>query len=57
MGGVVYALSFVPLPTIPLLVLQTIVGAAVYCLLCHLFRLDSYAYIINYLKELKRKGK
>ena len=57
MGAVVYACCFLPLSNIPLLVLQVVVGVASYSLFCHLLKLDSFVYIINYMKELRKKGK
>ena len=57
MGAVVYACCFLPLSNIPLLALQIVVGVASYSLFCHLLKLDSFVYIINYMKELRKKGK
>ncbi len=57
MGAVVYACCFLPLSNIPLLALQVVVGVASYSLFCHLLKLDSFVYIINYMKELRKKGK
>ena len=56
MGAVVYACSFLPLGNIPLLIIQVIIGAASYCLFCHILKLDSYTYILKYLKDLRSKG-
>lgn len=56
MGCVVYSCSFLPMNNTLLLILQIVVGATVYCLFCYLLKLDSFTYIINYIKEtIKRK--
>ena len=56
MGGVIYACSFLPINNTLLLILQVILGAAVYYVLCRTFKLDSFAYIMNYLKGNIKKG-
>ena len=52
MGIFVYACVFLPFSNILLLVIQVIVGAAIYCLTCMLLKLDSFVYILRYLKDV-----
>ena len=51
MGCTVYSCSFLPMNNTLLLMLQIAVGAIVYCLLCYLLKLDSFTYILNYMKD------
>lgn len=57
MGGVVYLVSFLQLPTLLLLFVQVAVGAAVYVAGSLLLKVDSFHYILKVLKAyLKKKG-
>lgn len=51
MGFVVFCIQFLHLPNVLLLVSQISVGVAVYILLCAAFRLESFCYIVNVIKE------
>ncbi len=53
----VFFMQYLPLPTIVLLVLQVIAGAAIYLLLSMLFKLESYVYTLNILKGLLKRRK
>ena len=56
MGTVVYACGFLPFSNIALLFAQVVAGAAIYCLTCMLLKLDSFVYILGYIKDvLNRK--
>ena len=56
MGTIVYACGYLPFSNILLLLVQVVAGAATYFLTCILLKLDSFVYIIGYLKDLI-KGK
>lgn len=51
MGILVYLCELLPLSSILILVIQIIVGTVVYYLLCKLFRLDSFNYVLEYLHK------
>ena len=60
MGVCVYFTGMIALPTIVTVILQVIVGAAVYILLPILFRFSQFSYILQVLKNFTqsfRKGK
>ena len=60
MGVCVYFTGMIALPTIVTVILQVIVGAAVYILLSILFRFSQFTYILQVLKNFTqsfRKGK
>ena len=50
MGCVVFAIGFIPWHTFVILLIQLILGTLVYWMLCRLFHLTSYDYIVCYLK-------
>jgi O-antigen/teichoic acid export membrane protein len=56
MGTIVYACGYLPFSNILLLLVQVVAGAATYFLTCILLKLDSFVYIIGYLKDVI-KGK
>ncbi len=56
MFGVVYAMNALALPTAALLVLQVIVGAAVYGGLAILFKLESAQFLLQMAGRLRRKA-
>lgn len=56
MGIAVYLIGFLPLPLIPLLVIQVSAGAVIYIGLSKIFRLESFEYILGIVKQyFKRK--
>ena len=60
MGVCVYFTGMISLPTIATVILQVLVGAAVYILLSILFRFSQFTYILQVLKNFTqsfRKGK
>ena len=60
MGVCVYFTGMISLPTIATVILQVLVGAAVYILLSILFRFSQFTYILQVLKSFTqsfRKGK
>ena len=57
MGGAVYACGLLQWNSILVLITQVIVGTLTYYILCRLFRLDSYYYVLDYVKESLRRGK
>lgn len=57
MGFAVFSCKFLPFNSLIILVVQVVVGTAIYILLCKLFKLDSYRYIINYARTMVKKGK
>jgi O-antigen/teichoic acid export membrane protein len=52
MGICVYAVGFLPLPVLPLLVLQILMGAGVYLLLSVVFKISAFSYSLEMLKKL-----
>ncbi len=59
MGVCVKLIEFIPitLPLIVTLILQILVGAAIYILLSKVFKLESFAYLLEMLKSFKNKKK
>lgn len=57
MGGIVYCISFIPLPDIVILLLQIVVGIAVYVIASIVLRIESFYFIINTIKSFFRKDK
>ena len=57
MFGAVYVLSLVlfELPQVLVLIIQLVTGAIIYLGLSRLFKVDSFFYIVNYLKSLRGK--
>ncbi|MGN0558014.1 MAG: lipopolysaccharide biosynthesis protein [Acutalibacteraceae bacterium] len=56
MGITVYFIGFLPLPLLPLLVIQVSAGAVIYIALSKLFRLESFEYILRIVKQYLRKS-
>lgn len=52
MGVVVYSLNYLNLNRLPILILQITVGIIVYTLLSVIFKLDSFYYLFDILKDL-----
>jgi len=57
MGSVVYTLKFLDLTVWKLLILQIVVGGAIYIGLAKLFKIECLNYLITVLKEFKEKNK
>lgn len=59
MGVPVYLIGLLSLPAIVVLALQVLVGAIVYLLVSHIFKLEGYMYLLSLLKNIigSRKGK
>ena len=55
MAAIVYSLQYLGLSTLVTLVLQVITGVAVYVAGSAIFRIDSFAYILNMLKSVLKK--
>lgn len=55
MSGAVYLAGLLPLPLLPLLIVQILVGAAFYLGLSRLTRMESYRYIIDIAKGYLRR--
>lgn len=55
MGVCVYLVTFLKIGNIVTLVIQVVLGAAIYILGSKLFKFDSFEYILNIIKKLKRK--
>lgn len=54
MGAAVYFIGFLPIHKIALLFIQIIAGVLIYLLLCVLLRIESFYYVFNLLKKIKR---
>lgn len=60
MGGCVYLVGLLPIPLIVSIILQVLVGAAVYILLSYLLKISQFTYILQVLKNFYqsfRKGR
>ena len=55
MGGIVYAMNFIPINNIILLVIQILSGVIIYFLLAKLTKNDSLKYFLDAVKTLKNK--
>ena len=53
MAAGVWCLHFIPIPSIALLLIQIIVGAGLYILLCKIFKIETFLYFINTIKGFK----
>ena len=51
MGGAVYACSFIPGNSVIVLLIQVIVGVVVYYIICRITKLESYNYMLEYLRS------
>ena len=54
MGGAVFLLEKLPLPGIPMLLLQLAAGIVLYIVLCRIFKVDSMDYCLEYIKSRKK---
>ena len=58
MAIIVYAISYIPMPVLPLLIIQITVGAIVTIALCTIFKLDEYEELKNiFLSFINKKRK
>lgn len=55
MGVIVYFVGLIPAPSVAPLLIQIIVGGITYIVLCKVFNLEIYNYVISIIKEYKRK--
>ena len=51
MGVIVYLCELLPLCNLLILFIQIIVGSFVYYILCKLFKLDSFSYVLEYVRK------
>lgn len=51
MGGCVFAMNYIPISDVALLIIQIVSGAVIYIVLSHLFKLEPYKYLINSIKN------
>ncbi len=56
MGGIVYSINFIGMNPLPTLIIQIVVGAAIYIGLAKLFKYESYGYIMDYFKKLLHRN-
>lgn len=57
MGAVVYPISLISMPAILVLCMQVLVGAAVYVAMSAILKLEPFYYILNTIKQLKRRSR
>ena len=57
MGVVIFAITFIELNNLLTLGLQILVGGCVYYLLCSIFKLDGFNYIMEYIKNYRNNQK
>lgn len=55
MGFCVWSISLLPIPDLPLIILQVAAGVVIYVLVSKLFRMDSYNYTLNMVKSILNK--
>lgn len=55
MGVVVYFVGFLPVPTLPLLIIQVICGGVIYIAGSAVFRLEPYTYLLGIIKPMIQK--
>lgn len=55
MGGIVYLFNFLNIAAWQIFILQVCAGAAIYFGLAKIFKIESFDYLINTLKELNKK--
>ena len=53
----VWCLHFIPIPSIALLLIQIVVGAGIYILLCKIFKIETFAYFINTIRGFEHGRK
>lgn len=57
MGGIIYPICYLAVPDIVILVIQIVLGLAVYIGLSVVFKIDSFYYIIRFAKSTLGKRK
>ena len=57
MGGSVYAISFLNLETILILLLQIVAGVIIYVGMSKIFKIEAYEYLVKTAKDLLKKRK
>lgn len=57
MGIVAYLIGFLPVPTLPLLILQVIISAIVFIVGSRVFKLEPYIYLLETIKSMIHKEK
>lgn len=55
MGAVVYLIGFLPVPTLPLLLIQVVCGGVIYIVGSAVFRLEPYTYLLGIIKPMIQK--
>lgn len=55
MGAVVYQIGFLPVPTLPLLIIQVICGGVIYITCSALLKLEPYVYLQGIIKPMIQK--
>lgn len=55
MGGIIYIISFIEMPTVVLLIIQVILGMSVYAGISYIFKIDSFHYMLALVQEKIRK--
>ena len=58
MGGIVYLFNFLSFPAWQVLILQIVSGGIIYILLAKIFKIESFTYLVETMKQLikSRKG-
>lgn len=56
-GGLIYGIQLFPMSNFVILLLQVILGAAIYAGLCRVFKEESFMYILQMIKERKSSKK
>lgn len=55
MGAVVYLIGFLPVPTLPLLIIQVVCGGLIYVAGSAIFKLEPFLYLIGIIKPIIQK--
>lgn len=55
MGGAVYLIGFLPVPTLPLLIIQVICGGVIYITGSAVFKLEPFLYLVGIIKPMIQK--
>ena len=55
MGVVVYLIGFLPVPTLPLLIIQVICGGVIYIMGSALLKLEPFEYLVGIIKPMIQK--
>lgn len=57
MGGMIYLFNFVDLLTWQILIIQTLSGIGIYILLAKIFKIESFTYLVETMKQLMKSKK